>query len=446
MKKAKDLSVSVKLKSGLLNNIPIILVLSYGYKAVDLTTGKSSYKQVIYYSGLTVDRDEWDFNRKTPLSKEKKTALENIIAEAKNSYQYLIRSKNRDEILYPEELKNELDIRIKGNRTEQVTRKVRIVDFIDQEILATKIVSESRKKAYKTLRNKLYEFEQDLGKTIFSSDFDAEMFRKFMDKERNRDTMNTINAIWSIQKNIKTTLLKIGKKYKIEVFNPSTDLDRGEQVKPEVANTIYFTMDQIKKIVEFEPKDEKMRNTKFILMILIFTGCRESDVYKIKPEFKYSAKGSEFNYAKYISQKSKVEIITPILKPLQWMFDKFNGESPKKVAQQTFNDDVKMLAMQCKLNEEVTISHTDAKGVKQFVTKKFYQFVSSHIGRRSFITNLINYIPIPILTKITGHVLQDNEIIYGYNKISLIENAALFRRLLSRVMEENKDDFPLKLV
>ena len=128
------------------------------------------------------------------------------------------------------------------------------------------------------------------------------------------------------------------------------------------------------------------------------------------------------------------------------MFDKFNGESPKKVAQQTFNDDVKMLAMQCKLNEEVTVSHTDAKGVKQFVTKKFYQFVSSHIGRRSFITNLINYIPIPILTKITGHVIQDNEIIYGYNKISLIENASLFRRLLTRVIEENKEDFPLKLV
>jgi len=445
MKKAKDLSVSVKLKSGLLNNIPVILVLSYGYKEVDMITGKPSYKPLIYYSGLTVDRDEWDFERKIPLSKDKKGILESIIAEAKNSYKYLMRSKQPEDILDPEELKKELDARIKGHE-ERVIRKVRLVDFIDQEILATKIVSESRKKAYKTLRNKLIEFEEDLGKKIFSSDFDAEMFRKFMDKERNRDTMNTINAIWSVQKNIKTTLLKIGKKYKIDVFNPSYDLDRGEQVKSEVANTIYFTMEQIKKIVEFEPKDEKMRNTKFILMILIFTGCRESDVYKIRPEFKYSSKGSEFNYARYISQKGKVEIVAPILKPLQWMFDKFNGESPKKVAQQTFNDDVKMLAMQCKLNEEVTVSHTDAKGVKQFVTKKFYQFVSSHIGRRSFITNLINYIPIPILTKITGHVIQDNEIIYGYNKISLIENASLFRRLLTRVIEENKEDFPLKLV
>lgn len=445
MKKAKELSVNVKLKSGLLNNIPILLIISYGYKEVDISTGKANYKPLTYYTGLTVDRDEWDFDEKIPLFKEKKEELDTIIAEVKSVYKHLQREKSSNEIIDPIEFKNELDERIKG-QTEKIIRKVRLVDFIDNEILATKIVGEQRKKAYKTLRNKLVEFESDLGKKIYSSDFDAKMFRDFMGKERNRDTMNSINSVWSIQKNIKTTLQKIGKKYKLDVFNPSNDLEQGELVQAEVSDTVYFTMNQIKKILEFEPKDEKMKNIKFILMILMFTGCRESDVYNIRPEYKYSSKGAEFSYAKYVSQKGKKEIVAPILKPLQWVFDKYGGESPKKVAQQTFNDEVKMLAMMCKLNDEVTTSYTDSHGKKQFVTKKFYQFVSSHIGRRSFITNLINFIPIPILTKITGHTIKDNEIIYGYNKISLIENAALFRRLLKRATEENKDEFPLQLV
>jgi len=445
MKKAKDLSVSVKLKSGLLNNIPVQLTLSYGYKEIVVSTGKSSYKPLIYYTGITVNRDEWDFDNNRPLYKDKIEALDSIIAEAKNTFNFLMRSKSAGEVLHPDELKAELDARIKGH-TERVIRKVRLVDFIDKDILATDIVSKSRKEAYKTIRNKLIAFEEDLGKQIYSSDFDVNMYRKFMDKEKSRDTVRTINSIWSTQKDIKSVLLKIEKKYKIPVLHLSRELAPKEMVKSEVADTIYFTMDQIKKILAHEPVEQKMKNIKFILLILIFTGCRESDVYKIRPEYDYSSKGIKFKYGKYIAQKTKKEIIVPILKPLQWIFDKFNGNSPEKVRQSEFNEQVKELALMCKLTDNVTTTFTDKHGKKQQVTKQFNEFVSSHIGRRSFITNLINFIPIPILTKITGHTITDNEIVYGYNKISLIENAAKFRKLLKKVVEENKEDFPFQLV
>lgn len=445
MKEFKKLSVSVKLKSGKLNNIPVQLTLSYGYKETDLITGKSDYKPVIFYTGINVDRDEWDFTNNTIKAKDKKNELESIIAEVIHTYNSLMRSKKEGEILHPEEFKHELDYRLKGE-TKTAIEKIRIVDFIDHVLLKSEDFGEKRKNAYKTIRNKFIEFEKDLGKQIYSTDFNETLYRRFMDKERNSDTVRKINSLWTIQRDVKAILSKINQKYDIKVFNPGKVIGKKERVKSEVADTVYFTMEQIKKILAFEPQDEKMKNIKFILLILIFTGCRESDVYKIRPEFTYSSNGMRFNYARYISQKVKKEIVVPILKPLQWIFDKYEGSSPKKIARSSFNEQVKLLAKMCKLNDYVTTTFTDVHGEKQSVTKRFYEFVSSHIGRRSFITNFINYIPIPMLTKITGHTITDNEIVYGYNKISLIENAAKFRKLLQKVVAENKEDFPFQLV
>jgi len=94
----------------------------------------------------------------------------------------------------------------------------------------------------------------------------------------------------------------------------------------------------------------------------------------------------------------------------------------------------------------VSFTFTDAHGKKRFESKPMYQFVSSHIGRRSFVTNLINFVPITILTKITGHELKDKSIIFSYNKVSLIDNSAQFVRELQRVCRENSEHFVVELV
>jgi hypothetical protein len=92
------------------------------------------------------------------------------------------------------------------------------------------------------------------------------------------------------------------------------------------------------------------------------------------------------------------------------------------------------------------MSYTDAKGIKKFEEKPLYRFVSSHTGRRSFITNLINFVPVTVLSKITGHSLTNQNVIFGYNKISLIDNAVLFVKELKRVAFSNPKEFPIRLV
>jgi hypothetical protein len=98
------------------------------------------------------------------------------------------------------------------------------------------------------------------------------------------------------------------------------------------------------------------------------------------------------------------------------------------------------------MEEAVTLSYTDSRGKKVLETSPFNTLVSSHTGRRSFITNLINYVPVTILTKITSHQLKETSIIFGYNKTSLLENAVLFVKELARLQESNQDHFKIRLI
>lgn len=439
----KEPKITFQLKPGEKTNIQIQAVINYGYKEYDPIKRKNIYLPIVHYTGLKVEKPiDWDKLKKLPKDKSLQVKLELIRSQILEVFNYL---SFKGEFTR-QELKDEIEAKTRPEKIQPTLRveSVRLVDFIDEYILTSSTLDDKTKPAYKGLRNKLLDFEKKIGKMVHSNDVDKKLYTDFIDMMRERLIKN--NGVWTIQKNFKSVLSKISKEFKIPVFKIADELDRNEKVKLEVPENIYLNMDHIKRIIATEPKTEKMKNIKFILMILLFTGCRESDVYKIIPNKTYKKGTETFKYAQYIPEKTENEVIVPILKPLQAMFDKNKGLPPTPITQQTFNKEVKDFILSCRIKDEVTMSYTDAKGKRQLLTKKFYQWVSSHTGRRSFITNLISFIPITILTKVTGHKLADKEIIFSYNKMTLLENAALFRRLLKRVTEENKEDFPVQLI
>ncbi len=123
-----------------------------------------------------------------------------------------------------------------------------------------------------------------------------------------------------------------------------------------------------------------------------------------------------------------------------------SDKPPHTISAQKFNDYVKDLAELAGLKEDITLSFTNSYGKKEYEVKPFYEFVTSHIGRRSFITNLINYILVTILSKITGHSLTNKNVIFSYNKISLLDNAVMFVKELKRVQENYGEEFSIGLV
>lgn len=428
------------LKSVSGNEKPILLVLNFGYKEFDALKSKTIYKPLKYYTGVKVSKLKWDKNNKLPLEKTKLKELLQIEQIAKDVFTALSLKGKK---IKPELFKYELDVKLKG--MTETTKVIRIAEYIKEVIVKTdKNRSVNTLKEYNKLANKLESFEEDKKMIFTTENLDEELYLLFIHCVRNEVTR--INAVWAVDKTFKAVLNEISRKYKIDVFNPATQLAKSDRVMAVKADKLYLTYEHIQKIIKYDAPSERLKNTKLILMTLLFTGCRFSDVYKIKPEFTYSKNGFKFRYTRFISLKTSTETIVPILKPLEDAYKANGGNVPYEITSSKFNLYVKELVKNAGLEDNVTISFTNSFGKKEFEEKEFSQFVSSHIGRRSFITNLINYVPITILTKITGHTLKDKNIIFGYNKISLLDNAALFVKELKRISDVYKEEFPIKLV
>lgn len=417
----------------------VMLYLSFGYKEFNSFSNKYSYKPLRYYTGVKVEDKEWDKTKKIPTNNKKLKELLSIEQTAQDIYSYLESGKDS---ITPDSLRKELDEKLKGK--ENVVQVIGIVEYIENVMLQSNgNRSLSTVRSYEYLAKSLKDFESEKGIILTVANLDQSLFMEFMGAIRKK--LNRMNSVTTIYKKLRAVLNDISRRYKIEIFNPSISLaniDKPSIVKEE---KIYLSFDQIQKILDYEPNDVKTKNAKLIFTTLLFTGCRYSDVFKIAPEYHYTKNDVQFKYARYIDKKTKTDIIAPILYPLEQAY-KTHGGLPKKVTIATFNLTLKELAEQAGLNELIKMSFTDAKGNKQFEEKPLYKFVSSHTGRRSFITNLINFVPVTVLSKITGHSLTNQNVIFGYNKISLLDNAVLFVKELKRVAESNPKEFPIRLV
>lgn len=434
------LKINYQLKNEKSVKKPVIVNINFGYKELDLLTRKYKYKPLIMPTGIKLLPAEWDAENKIPLNLDDRNRLYEVNTIINQVYQYL---SLKGKVFY-QDFKDELEEKIKGKEKVVEIERIKIYDFIESHILTSERITKGTRKLYRNLANKIEEFEKQKGISIMSNNLDEKLFLEFMDTVREK--LGRINSVWSIQKAFKSTLHEISRFYKIDVFDPGEELASRDKVQSENADAVYLNMDQIQEIIDYEPEEDRLYNAKFIFMTLLFTGCRESDVYKIYPETHHSAKGITFNYVRYIAQKTETEILCPILKPLQDMYDENKGKPPRKISQQKLNLYIKEIVRRCGLDNDVITTYTDSKGKKQMMKKKLHEFVTSHTGRRSFITNLINFIPLPTLTKITGHKLQDKSIIFAYNKMSLIENAVMFCKLVKQATIENKEYFPFGLV
>lgn len=436
------LSIQTYLKSETSELKPIIFKVSFGYKVKNALTGKTTYKPFGYNSGIKVLPKDWDSNLNLPKSRADIAEILRLEDVIRHTYDHLILQKVN---LTPALFKQELDI-VLGRESNEVLNVVHICDYIEKEIETNLKRSFNTRKQYKTLRNHLVNFEKDIGVRINTDNFKRKLYITFMD--RIRKAMNTSNSVWKIEKNLKSVLNDIRRNYKeIEVFNPRDELSKSEKSKLVSEDNVYLNFDKIQRIIEYTPKTDKLKNAKLILLTLLFTGCRYSDVFKVIPEHSFADDNTQFNYAQFITEKGKgTEVVVPILAPLKKAFEENQGRPAQPLSNQKFNDYVKELFKAAKFDEVVSLAYTDANGNKVFKSQQFHSLITSHIGRRSFITNLINHIPVTILCMITGHALKDKSIIFKYNKITSVQNAVLFIEELKRVSETKITQFPIRLI
>lgn len=175
---------------------------------------------------------------------------------------------------------------------------------------------------------------------------------------------------------------------------------------------IYLSLDDIEKIKKVKGLSEHLENAKDWLIISCYTGQRVSDFMRFTKQMIRENNGKYFLDVKQVKTSKAVTI--PLLPDVIEILGKRNGEFPRKISPQKYNDYIKIVCSEAKIKEKCRgkirecivknkkkATKNDYRGIEGEFEK--YKLVSSHIGRRSFATNFYGKIPTTYLKNITGH-------------------------------------------
>ena len=111
------------------------------------------------------------------------------------------------------------------------------------------------------------------------------------------------------------------------------------------------------------------------------------------------------------------------------ILEKYNYQLPKAISNQKFNEALKIIAETANISETVVKNITKGGETITTVQPKF-NFVTSHVARRSFATNAVKRGIEPILVMaITGHKTEQEFL--KYIKLSSEEKADLFAKRIN---------------
>ncbi|MCU0469886.1 MAG: site-specific integrase [Arcicella sp.] len=187
--------------------------------------------------------------------------------------------------------------------------------------------------------------------------------------------------------------LRYASKHKLFDTSILEDFDR---LKEYETHTVYITKEELKIIWEFEFDNERLEKVRDLFVFACSTGLRESDFSNVKPE---NIKNDEL----FITTiKTSDPLIIPLNTYSRAVLKKYDNALPK-YSQQKFNDYIKEVAQIIGLDTPEQVI-TYKKGVRTETTVPKYELITSHTGRRTFITQCImRGIPIPVIRSMTGH-------------------------------------------
>ena len=144
-------------------------------------------------------------------------------------------------------------------------------------------------------------------------------------------------------------------------------------------------------------------------MICLFIGQRVSDLLKLTPSNLRTAHTGL--YIDLIQQKTKKAVTVGVADPL--VIKLLKNEFPRKVSQVIFNKQIKALCKIAEIDELVLgLKNNPKTRRKEIVEAPKYEFVTSHIMRRSFASNYYGKIETPLLMNITGHSKESTFLTY----------------------------------
>ena len=174
------------------------------------------------------------------------------------------------------------------------------------------------------------------------------------------------------------------------------------KVKFEKVDKIYLTKEELKLIESAELENDYLDNSRDWLLISCETGQRVSDFMRFnKEQIRFEG---DVPLIEFTQVKTDTIMSVPLSKKVRAILKKRNGEFPRQISDQRYNEYIKEVCKIAGLDEVIKGSKQDT-ATKRKVRGSFpkFELVTSHIGRRSFATNNYGRIPTPLLMNVTGH-------------------------------------------
>lgn len=433
----------------------IYLIMSYGFKEFDPKSKKQKYLSLKISTQFSLRKEDWDGSAPTKkyiASKGStiKNSLNRLVAECENQLNLYFNLHQRRP--HPKELKSLIEEKI--GRTVTSSNEVRLVDHIDAIIQANSVLPPTAKgrigqkqvQKYKTVRNMIQAFEEGQNMSMTLSNFTEEMYFdlwNFTNESFKKRSKNEHGYLASTMAKNATTLRSLLKKGEIASgllgLNPSSKRLLLKDVEARDAE-VYLSEQHLKTIIDADTlKSKEFENARNYLIICSFTSLRYSDMAKlheVKTE-QFEVNGVEFEgFITQIRKGSKVtekiEVCVPVLKPVADILKMNGGQFPTFPTNQKMNQQIKKFAKHIGLDELRAIQHwyydRDAPVIE---TVPLHALMKCHIGRGTFISNLINLgLDESDFDHITHPERKNSTIKKHYDKRSMTEKTG---RLVSRL-------------
>lgn len=355
-------------------------------------------------TGIWVKREEWNETKQQVKLKANNTNKDLINSNLQELETAILDKWNFDNLNKNSFSKNWLKDVINvffGKATTNEQYKIYFIDWIIKFIQeAPKRLHKGKPLAYKTIQQysvtlkKLQAFELVNDRIRFEN-IDLKFYRNFIDYCRNIENLGD-NSIGGHIKNIKMWCknididgLPINSQYKSSEFSSI----QGD------TKDIYFNETEIDTLFNFDfSHNFRLANARDLLIISLRTGLRISDfmrlgVLNIKDE-----------KIRIETKKTKQKVVIAMHSQIKHILT--NG-LPHAISDQKYNDYIKEIAYKVGFVEVVEGAKMNPETKRKengYFAKN--ELVTSHIGRRSFATNLYGKLPNKVIMACTGHTTE----------------------------------------
>lgn len=267
-------------------------------------------------------------------------------------------------------------------------------------------VKEGTLKEYRTVFKGLEDFEKHKGTKLILREMDGkflDQFEVFLSRKKNTndgDKEGLLND--TIHKYIST--LKVFLKWCNDndyLVHPDVFKTQKTNFKKKAYNEIIaLSESEIQKLMNHDLSDRpSLERVRDLFCLLCYTGQRFEDLINFDP------KDIKNNAWDFISVKVKKRVMVPFegyIAPAKDILERI-GYSVPKISNQKFNEYIKTVGKLAGMDEIIKITRYSGKQ-KLVIEKRKYDFLSSHVGRRSMVTNLLSRnVPITLVQKLTAH-------------------------------------------